>query len=54
MNLKNLQASTPTDQKVEKIGALDELFRATLAYRRSQAYLDLMKFISRFPKVRTL
>jgi hypothetical protein len=38
------------NQKLGKTSPLDELFRATLAYRRSQAYFDLMKFISRFPK----
>jgi hypothetical protein len=57
MNEKNQQACTPADeqlssenQKLGKTSPLDELFRATLAYRRSQAYFDLMKFISRFPK----
>ncbi len=57
MNVRNQQASTPADkqlgsesQKLGKVSPLDELFRATLAYRRSTAYFDLMKFISRFPK----
>jgi len=30
--------------------ALDDLFRATLEYRKSESYLDLMRFISRFPR----
>ena len=57
MNVRNQQASTPADeqlgpesQKLGKTSPLDELIRATLAYRRSQPYFDLMKFISRFPK----
>ncbi|MGH2396086.1 MAG: ImmA/IrrE family metallo-endopeptidase [Terriglobales bacterium] len=40
------EASPGTD----KLGALDELFQSTATYRSSKAYLDLMKFISRFPK----
>ena len=30
--------------------SLDELFRTTLEYRKSESYLDLMSFISRFPR----
>ena len=29
---------------------MDELFAASLAYRTSDKYLDLMRFISRFPR----
>jgi hypothetical protein len=55
MNEESQQSAVPADQSPkgqtrDKIGALDELFRSTLAYRRSTAYLDLMKFIGRFPK----
>lgn len=34
----------------DDISALDELFRATLTYRKSEPYLELMRFISRFPR----
>src|ERR1035437_9522176 len=56
MNEESQQSGASADQgssknqTSDKIGALDELFRATLAYRRSKAYFDLMKFISRFPR----
>jgi len=36
-------------RKADRISALDELFRETLAYRRSPAYFDLLNFINRFP-----
>jgi hypothetical protein len=36
--------------KNQKVSSLDELFRATLEYRTSDSYLELIKFISRFPR----
>lgn len=37
--------------EVEKIKALDELFLSSAKYRNSKDYLDLLKFINKFPKL---
>ena len=33
-----------------RLTALDDLFRSTITYRRSESFLQLMQFISRFPR----
>ncbi len=58
MNKESQQSGASADQELgssknqtsDKIGALDELFRSTLVYRRSKAYFDLMNFIGRLPR----
>jgi hypothetical protein len=44
------EQTSASTQGTNKHGPLDELFSATIAYRRSESYLALLKFISRFPK----
>ncbi|MBW1741171.1 MAG: hypothetical protein JRJ42_08575 [Deltaproteobacteria bacterium] len=56
----NLFENVPNDPKpkkedeflkqTEEISALDEMFAASRRYRSSREYMDMLKFISRFPK----
>jgi len=39
----------PTDQRDERLGALDQLFREVRNYRNSREYLELLRFTCRLP-----
>lgn len=47
----NLFSSKEEFEKAEKLSALDELFQSSQNYKNSKKFLELIKFISRFPSL---
>ncbi len=53
LQISTLHSSNQTDsvdQEERDLCALDELFGASRHYRRSKEYMELMKFVSKFPR----